>query len=1229
MDSLPTGAAEIKHALNTVHNPRSQSAQRLEAQQYLESLKQNPLCALIGWELNSNGDDGVVRDEYMRHYGLTLLEYAIRYQFQDFDEQKRLAVRQWVMQLAFGIQANDPHFIREKIAYLVVSIAKRVWGLDTRVTIESDDVAPTDGWIELDAQLLELWTRGGVHLELSLSVLRYLFEDVFLLDDPVASGRMNALSTQCIEITASKPDLQVLYSARASELEKLRGAQFSDEGWLARWAAALETTEDQKLYLKLVETIKATLEWVPIVSILSSNVLKVLIQAGSHSDVNVRILACDSLHVLFHARSYNTQVAFDSIIGTVFQPDGIRWLTEVYTASYMATGQVEHANDGLEYMFAKKLVELIVFLGEFVENEKSFSLPSSADFEGYFRLMLEICGHPSLMVSGLVLQFWCSVLRIEKLARIPQVEQLFPRLLRTAVERCINYEDMPRGNLSKQYMEADFDSKQEATQFYKSYQRYMEDILRLMVCRIPLIGMQFIRERMMEYFQSESGWKTMNTVLETKEDPAYVLGCAQFVLVESAIRGASRWQIWAEAEERQQLGDQVTSFMAAWAQEMLELHTVDLEMQRRTIECLVQFAPLLKDNDQLLFKILERVLQACTSELPPEVPEFDEQRERVMELRMASGTELNRLAYMVPEALAKIYDDLERVIADLITTKNIREHESVSFKSFLLVASQRSDMPNKEQKFINIVDPVLARWTEESTIKGLADLEWFLERVGVVQIDQYFRNRGITAATNLLETPIDDAGRQLKAELKQKWQAIFPIRPSRIFIQYTIERLDHQSPEYKYLLSMWKPRVQPILPHILQLIAQIMAYHNPANWKQLPAEVQNFVRISCTERFWQVGISMQTRAEFERANQAASRTLRDFADSVGHVVRYTREYAFLTLGSISQLEETMYEIPGMGTLLARALVSTTEGVTSHAWRHMISLVVRNVVKNCPAAYVKPFLTEFLPSFLSTINQVLVTMWQRQEQCGLQLERDEAPDDEDLSEEMMEEYLLRQLTAITDRLLIDLVGQSSAKVNPRNMSDEYSETAQKFQVRKVCRNTPEILVEVLRLCKNLMVFKDSRCCFNTCLIVRHFLAGPAIHIIEEVSPVFLTEIMPACLKVLSDRFFSESHLEVGTILTLMYVQLPSVRPTPLEELARLLGEAASSERLQQFDREMQESKSLRQQRGVLMEFLTQCRVLEVDDQSRARNKKRVEQRVSVRNVPEEHYDSEALISMFNI
>lgn len=75
--------------------------------------------------------------------------------------------------------------------------------------------------------------------------------------------------------------------------------------------------------------------------------------------------------------------------------------------------------------------------------------------------------------------------------------------------------------------------------------------------------------------------------------------------------------------------------------------------------------------------------------------------------------------------------------------------------------------------------------------------------------------------------------------------------------------------------------------------------------------------------------------------------------------------------------------------------------------------------------------EFLPLMLRKLDEVLSEKWEKVHQAGIMIQSDD--DVEDLSEEMMDEHLLRQLTAVVDRFLIDMVGQlggkSPADTNP--------------------------------------------------------------------------------------------------------------------------------------------------------------------------------------------------------
>ncbi|CDK26181.1 unnamed protein product [Kuraishia capsulata CBS 1993] len=1176
------GVNQIVSALGVIYSSQSTNDDRRQAQDFLETVKEVEESPFWGYQL-SRPDNKF--DNIVRHFGLNLLRSAIARDFDSYDLEKQIAVRNWVVELATKVSSSDPHYLKEKVAFLWVAIAKRCWGNclgkegQDSLAVQFTDEQKLGAWTDMDSNLLELWNYNASTRELSLIIFRTLFEDVYLLDDPIVSSRNNVLSSLCPEVTTSERILSLKYEPN----DYLRMFCASQEGWFVRWAGFLDEclqqlaanidNEDYKNYtLRILQTLKTCLHWILPIAFREVEILAKLSRALMLPDPKIKTLATDCMHVLA-TRSFSEETDFDDVVGAIFHRDGILMLAEVYRSIKIDSDDI----DEQEYSLLKKLVEMIVGLSGYLlvgENTK-FKLPASADIPGYLELVLETTNHESLIISGLSLNFWCALLRRDELSSDSIYEAILPTLLDHAANRLLNYEDFDDENIARKYLSLDFDSQPDSHLFLSNYKKYMDDIVRIIVCKIPNDGLNWLESRLEQFFSSPLGQSAMASkklVYSGAGAEPYIYGFLQFVLVEASVRGVSRWQMWYEGDDKDNKNEYLTKLVESLCERLLMLQINDPILLRKQIQTLVQFTPLLKGVSSLMFKVLERVMNSCTFDYPENAD--DDERELIRDLRTSGGTELNRLAYLMPDSLTTILDDLEVAIADIIRSGKLSDHESVAFKSFLLVVSQRSSISNKQDRFSSIVDPELAAWSDPATEKGLLELHWFMERLGIVKISEYFQSRGITAETNLLTADMDDTGRALKTELKNHWSSVFPIRATRIFIQYSIEKLDHSSQMYQDLLALWKPRIQPILPHILQLISQIQAYHDPANWRDLPEEVQAFVKDSCTERFWQQGVSIQSKDSFMEESVKAMHSLRDFADSVGHIVRYTREYAYLTISSISELEETLYDIPNIASLLWRALAGDSVGISLHSWRHMINLVLRNVIKNCPTKFTAGFLGELLPQVLPQVDALLTEKWTQVYQRGLQLDGNEG--DESLSEEMMEEHMLRQLTAVVDRMLIDLVGQlGNTPLLPRQLES-----------RQVIFRNKAVLAPFLQLLCHIIMFKDTRCSFNAILIIRNMLSD-ILGWDDEVDKYLCENLMKALLEVLTDNFFVDAHPEAGYALTNLYVSLRANSPYPAHVLQKLLPTLTTKE-LTNFEQVLISAKTLRQRRNAFMQLISKVK-----------------------------------------
>ena len=171
---------------------------------------------------------------------MLLLQHSIQYNFINYDNNQKLAIKNWIVDPRISVQPSDPHYLKEKIAILWVAVAKRIWGLEldrAAAATNSSSKSPvanksslfngsnnnnnkhseelddddsnsgnfdSDGWINMDELLVRMWESNPTTRELSLGVWRTLFEDLYILDDPVADKRASSLSAQCIEVVTAE-----------------------------------------------------------------------------------------------------------------------------------------------------------------------------------------------------------------------------------------------------------------------------------------------------------------------------------------------------------------------------------------------------------------------------------------------------------------------------------------------------------------------------------------------------------------------------------------------------------------------------------------------------------------------------------------------------------------------------------------------------------------------------------------------------------------------------------------------------------------------------------------------------------------------------------------------------------------------------------------------------------------------------------------------------------------
>ena len=266
---------QILQALEVVHDPRSTNSLRQEASRYLEDVRSDEGAPYYGFRLASSKDQAPI----VRHYGLSLVDHAIRYKWSDFNPEQSKALRGWLWSLAQSTADEDPPFVTNKTAEIWVEMAKRSWALD---------------WMDMDELMVQLWSGSIAQKALVLTILEALSEEVFGMEDTVAALRGSDLNKACVEIFTPIGVMTEHFPNRETTLNVRHG----DEGWVSRMSYVLSScvndgkilAEWQGVVLKILSTLKSVMNWIIPSALVVTKTLSSLCSCLAVSEIMVQLV---------------------------------------------------------------------------------------------------------------------------------------------------------------------------------------------------------------------------------------------------------------------------------------------------------------------------------------------------------------------------------------------------------------------------------------------------------------------------------------------------------------------------------------------------------------------------------------------------------------------------------------------------------------------------------------------------------------------------------------------------------------------------------------------------------------------------------------------------------------------------------------------------------------------------------------------------------------------------
>jgi exportin-5 len=452
----------ILQAIEAVYNPRTDNDVRHQANELLEATKSSPQARELGFNLAVDAS----KDPTLRHYGFTLLDYHTRYVWDGYDEEMEAVLRDCIIRLAQGVRKEDPSYLRNKVAHVWTTFAKRSWATF---------------WMDMDEQLVRLFEASEAHREVVLYVLQTLAEDVFARDDALAAARGEVLAAACIDVFTPE---SLMLDKNVAKTGHSMHVRYGTEGWLSRLSTFLDWSlgNDHSAAVKTLDTLGSALGWMPSATIAATECIAPVCRAVVPGDVAVRLAAVETLTTVCSREKMSDEDAL-KIVMPLFTSESIQSLQSVYQWAKVDVNDIDDA----KYTLLQKTSKLLSRLGAWIEKNPAL-LPESSDLPRFFELLFEVARDLSLKVSEPVLRLWTHLLRIPTLRNSAIIQQSIGPLMEMCSQRLVRYEALPEDTNDPIviFINDDFDTLPEKHMFLGNYRRYCLDVVEAAVRKFPV-----------------------------------------------------------------------------------------------------------------------------------------------------------------------------------------------------------------------------------------------------------------------------------------------------------------------------------------------------------------------------------------------------------------------------------------------------------------------------------------------------------------------------------------------------------------------------------------------------------------------------------------------------------------------------------------------------------------------------------------------------------------------
>ncbi|KAI8813395.1 armadillo-type protein [Cladochytrium replicatum] len=962
-------SSQLVAALNTIYNPTASNADRSKAQQICTEVQESPNAFYWGFQIAHQSAG--FSDEF-RHFGLSLMEQSIRFRFTELLGSLSDVIRSVVELLQAGTKDInlEPNYIKEKVAAVVVGVAKCTW--------------PTT-WPDFDQIMRNIYTIDPTREELVLIVYRTIAEDIFEYEDAVADIRKRNLITS---LTFAAVNTAIL-SERSSGtgqgtiggmatsvtpppkiprtdpelLASLIASEPNNEGWISRWALKVEQWNDLRQSRKLVgaitdaalaermvvstlNTIAAYVDWILARSLTSARIPWILTKSVTSDDNSIRMAALGGLLTLVQ-RNILLEDERNELIWRMFFYEGgvenlyLAWANAHGSSDLSSIDTIEQMSpitrDG--YPYAKLLASVFVTLGErHVVVKNADKVPPN--FARFLEFMLVVSHHPSPVICSTSVNFWVELLKDDTLGKLPDVVSLFPRLLLLVTTRCIKASTVMSSAAGQYYCELEYDNKSEFETAHNSLRQRCLKVLELISDLKCLETFNWMASRIVASFNDpRTLLKPATTIDEIFSVNGYIL---------------ETFMVWYQKKSKGEgsgVEEIVRPNILALVDKIVDFVHEDPSVVREQLSMIVCCASILPYNVEILTRTMRKLFAFVSYRIDLEKSQLDEDAKAV---RNKAAGSLIKLALEMPDILMTVFNDVAQLVQEMQVNPNQMwgvKNQLQDLLTAIIVFSSIDDQ-QKRIRFDAVTEPLIREWEEK--VPFLCQMNTMMDIMSANLLSS--NGEALQLTTH--------ADGDLGVQLQQRSQA-----RSNLSLTHKTKLLNEG-----FVSVLWAPYLNRIVPLLLACISGLHSLWEPQVWENYPSEFRSILEITVNERVAMLG-----------GTPVAEKESRETGSEFEKQIRQLRSW-------LPQIRE--------------------------------SLIVQKLIQSCPVSSIQAVLDPILPPFLAFLCEKLTFEWKKLMDSGIDADFEMENDGgdvtdaamEDVSDEILNQRILRSLTTAFDQLL---------------------------------------------------------------------------------------------------------------------------------------------------------------------------------------------------------------------